>query len=148
MLYSIFSIKISLLALWNKVNIAALKIHIWAKHLVFAECSFFFFFLSLFYLLRIKPFRNLRISMAASFWRTSGNVTVYIIPKSNCLLLGERFQVDSIFKNSSLVKERQVLKILDMSELLQIVFPFESKMTHIVEIQWIEFWSWNHLFAQ
>lgn len=62
--------------------------------------------------------------MAASFGRASGNVTVYIIPKSNCLLLGERFQVDSIFKNSFLVKETQVLKILDMSELLQIVFPF------------------------
>lgn len=56
-LYSTFSIKISLLAVWNKVNIAALKIHMWAEHLVFAECSFFFS-LTLIYLLRIKTFQK------------------------------------------------------------------------------------------
>lgn len=45
--YSTFSIKSSLLAVGNKVNIVALKIHMWAEHLVFAECRFFFLTLSL-----------------------------------------------------------------------------------------------------
>lgn len=55
--YSAFSIKSSLLAVGNKVNIAALKIHMWAEHLVFAECSFFFFKLCL---LRSKSFQKFK----------------------------------------------------------------------------------------
>lgn len=56
LLNSTFSIKSSLLAVWNKVNIAALEIHIWAEHLVFAECSFCVVVFSFICLLRIKTF--------------------------------------------------------------------------------------------
>lgn len=53
-----FSIKSSLLAVWNEVNIAALEIHVWAEHLVFAECSFcvVVVVVSFICLLRIKTF--------------------------------------------------------------------------------------------
>lgn len=67
-LYSICCIKSSLLAVWKKVNIAAIKIHIWAEHLVFAECSYLNFVSG-----GLKPFRNFSIYRAASLGGASGN---------------------------------------------------------------------------
>lgn len=110
MLYSVFSIK-SLLAVWNKVNIAALKIHIWAEQLVFAEGSYFNFFC----LLKTESFQKCKDIPGNVLIRNLENGTDYVIPEGIYLLLRERFQVDSIFKNPFLAKERQVVKTLDTS---------------------------------
>ncbi|KAM7328182.1 hypothetical protein ACRRTK_012274 [Alexandromys fortis] len=60
----------------------------------------------------MKTFRNISSCVTASFRRTSGNEAGWSIPQGTCLVLGERFQVDSIFKNPFLEEEKGVFKII------------------------------------
>lgn len=50
--------------------------------------------------------------MTASFEELLGMRQVGAPPQGTCLILGERFQVDSIFKNPFLEEEKGVFKII------------------------------------